>query len=122
MALKRAPPIPVAPVKKKTTIELMLERGEIIDMFRQRDEVQRLAEHLYFQSGEKHRTTRIMTPEEEIQCLQEEIDTEIAEQSFLPLKGAEDDYLGLPNQYLKAGKRLHKELIAKLAEFDDQMD
>jgi len=125
MATKRAPPPSPIPVKKKSAIELMLDSGEIIDMYKQRAEVQRLTEHLYFQSGETFRSSRNLSPLEEIQCLQSEVDTKMAEQSFLPFGSSalnDDSFLGLPSQFLKRDSRIHKALIAKLAEFDDQMD
>lgn len=125
MALKRAPPIPVAPIKKKSAIELMLDSGEIIDMYKQRPEVQRLTEHIYFHSGETFRSSRNLTPLEEIQCLQSEVDTKMAEQSFLPFGSSalnDDSFLGLPSQFLKRDSRIHKALVTKLAEFGDEMD
>jgi hypothetical protein len=113
MATKRELLVPIAPVKKKSAIELMLDSGEIIDMYKQRPEIQRLTEHLCFHSGETFRTSRNLTPLEEIQALQETVDTQMAKQSFLPFG---------TSQFLKRDSRIHKDLVAKLTEFGDEMD
>jgi len=103
--------------RKMTAIELMLNNGEIIDVYRQPEHIKALVNDLYLASGEKFRPSRRMSALEQITSTQEEIDEQIADCSFLPVP-EDDSFLGLPHQFLKRDSRVHKMLVKALNDYE----